>query len=88
MINPKVSDHMDLIIEYIGKLIAANVGYFVGEDVYFDTKQIKNYGQLSKQDVNKNIAGYRVQAKEQKRSPTILFYEKTNVGITWQTPWE
>lgn len=40
MINPKVSTHMDKIIDYIQKLIDKQAGYFIGDDVYFDTKKL------------------------------------------------
>lgn len=67
-IKPKVSDHMNQIIDYIERLIKVNAGYFIGDDVYFDTAKIKNYGQLSKRDLSKDIAGKRIEQVESKKS--------------------
>ena len=69
MINPKVSTHMDKIIDYIQKLIDKQAGYFVGDDVYFDTKKALNYGQLSKRDLENDIVGMRIESAANKRNP-------------------
>ncbi|KEZ23932.1 cysteine--tRNA ligase [Ureaplasma diversum] len=87
-IKPKVSDHMDQIIDYIDRLIKAGAGYFIEDDVYFDTSKIKNYGHLSKRDLDKDIAGLRIQQVEAKKSDNdFVLWKKTKQGITWNTPW-
>ncbi|AAF30529.1 cysteine--tRNA ligase [Ureaplasma parvum] len=88
MINPKVSTHMDKIIDYIQKLIDKQAGYFIGDDVYFDTKKALNYGQLSKRDLENDIVGMRIESAANKHNPNdFILWKKTNKGIMWNTPW-
>lgn len=88
MTNPKVSDHIQDIINYIAVLVKNNSGYIVGDDVYFDTKSVSNYGELSKHNIEKDIAGIRIEVNENKRNPNdFILWKKTQKGITWDTPW-
>lgn len=89
MINPKVSDNIQGIIEYINQLVDKKVGYFAADgDVYFDVAQIKNYGCVSHQNPDELIVGARVQKDENKRHPQdFVLWKKTQYGIQWDSPW-
>ena len=52
--QPKATDHIDLMIEMILKLIKKGFAYENNNHVYFEVKKFDDYGQLS----NKKIAGF------------------------------
>lgn len=89
MINPKVSDNIQGIIDYINKLVASKYGYF-GEngDVYFDVSKIKDYGCISNQKPEELMAGARVEQDSNKKHPQdFVLWKKTQEGIQWDSPW-
>ena len=45
--NPKVTEFMSEIVEFVQALIAAGKAYEVGGDVYFDVHAFPQYGKLS-----------------------------------------
>ncbi|MCV3743778.1 cysteine--tRNA ligase [Ureaplasma sp. ES3154-GEN] len=86
MFNPKVSEHMDEIINYIENLLAKDKAYYVNQDIYFDTSSVENYGQLSKIKIDENINGKRVLNVENKRNPNdFILWKITNKGIVWNS---
>ncbi|MCV3753802.1 cysteine--tRNA ligase [Ureaplasma zalophigenitalium] len=87
MVNPKVSDHMNEIIDYISVLLSQDKAYIVGDDVYFDTSCVNNYGELSKIKVDENIHGKRIFNVKEKRNPNdFVLWKKTDKGLVWTTP--
>ncbi|MCV3728487.1 cysteine--tRNA ligase [Ureaplasma miroungigenitalium] len=87
MTNPKVSDHMDDIITYIETLLQQDKAYVVGDDIYFDTSCVSNYGKLSKIKVEENIHGKRIVSVKEKRNPNdFILWKKTDKGLVWNTP--
>lgn len=44
---PKVSEHMQEIIDFVQKIIDAGYGYVIDGDVYFSVRKYKEYGKLS-----------------------------------------
>lgn len=69
LIMPKVSDHIDDIIEYIKKLVANGAAYVANGDVYFDIQKIPNYGHISHKNINELLDGARKENKENKKYP-------------------
>ena len=89
MINPKVSDNIQGIIDYINDLVEKKVGYF-GEDgdVYFDVSAFKDYGCISNQNPQDLISGARVEADlNKKHANDFVLWKKTVEGIQWDSPW-
>lgn len=89
MINPKVSDNIQGIIDYINDLVEKKVGYF-GEDgdVYFDVSAFKDYGCISNQNPQDLISGARVEADlNKKHANDFVLWKKTIEGIQWDSPW-
>jgi cysteinyl-tRNA synthetase len=64
---PKVSDNIDGIIDFVGKLIKAKHAYVVDGDVYFDIKSIDNYGSVSHQKIDMLLEGVRKDVDEKKK---------------------
>lgn len=86
--NPKVTENMDNIINFIQLLITKGGAYVTDGDVYFDVSKIDNYGVLSSQTIENLIQGARVETNEKKRNPIdFTLWKETNVGLRWPSPW-
>ena len=86
--NPKVTETMDKIIEFIELLVKKGGAYVVDHDVYFDVTKAKNYGILSGQSIDNLINGARIEENEKKHNPCDFnLWKETTVGKTWNSPW-
>ncbi len=86
--NPKVTETMDEIIEFIETLVEKGGAYVVDGDVYFDVSKIDDYGILSSQTIENLINGARVETNEKKRNPIdFTLWKKTTEGRNWPSPW-
>ncbi|KJR40566.1 Cysteinyl-tRNA synthetase [Candidatus Magnetoovum chiemensis] len=68
-IEPKATEHINEIIEIIAGLINKGYAYEVDGDVFYEVGKFKEYGKLSKRDLNALEAGIRVDIDERKRHP-------------------
>lgn len=88
MTNPKVSDNINGIINYIGQLVDVGAAYIEDGDVYFDTTFTSDYGCISKRKPEELIDGSRVEKDPKKHHPNdFVLWKKTNEGIQWDTQW-
>lgn len=88
MIMPKVSENMQDLIAYIQKLIDSKHAYVSGGDVYFDVASIKDYGCLSKQNIEQLKTGVRKElSKNKKNEFDFALWKQTSEGINWDSPW-
>jgi cysteinyl-tRNA synthetase len=69
MTMPKVSDNIQGIIGYIGRLVEAEAGYVKDGDVYFNVASVPTYGTLSHQNIDNLLNGVRKSNAENKNSP-------------------
>lgn len=87
-LQPRVTEVIDDIIEFIEGLIKKNCAYVVNGDVYFSVKNFPEYGQLSKRKLDQLCAGARVDINEQKRDPLDFALWKGETEETfWKSPW-
>ena len=89
-VHPKVTDHMDEIIQFVKTLQEKGFAYEVKGDVYFSTRKFKEYGKLSKQNIEDLESGARVDVGEQKQDPldfALWKARKTEGEIAWESPW-
>ncbi len=88
-IQPKVTEHIDDIIEAIAQLIERGVAYEAGGSVYFDVAKFPRYGILSKVSVEELKAGARVEPDALKRNPVdfALWKREERQGFGWNSPW-
>ena len=87
-LTPRVTEYIDKIIDYIGKLIELDAAYVVDGDVYFRVSKIKDYGALSGINIDDLIAGARVEENSKKESTLdFALWKATDVGIKWPSPW-
>lgn len=86
--NPRVSDYIKEIIEFIQKLVAEGFAYESNGDVYFRTRKKEDYGKLSKQSIDDLISGARIEVGEDKEDPLdFALWKKAKEGeIYWESP--
>lgn len=86
--NPKVTENMDNIINFIDELVEKKGAYVVDGDVYFDVSKINEYGILSGQTVENLIKGARIEQNEKKNNPIdFTLWKETQEGLKWDSPW-
>ena len=86
--NPKVTENIDGIIEFIQLLVTKGGAYVVDGDVYFDVSKVDNYGILSSQTIENLIQGARIETNEKKKNPIdFTLWKETLEGLRWKSPW-
>ncbi|WP_144481275.1 cysteine--tRNA ligase [Cytobacillus oceanisediminis] len=87
--HPRVTETMDLIIEFIGALIEKGFAYESGGDVYYRTREFEGYGKLSHQSIEELKVGARIQVGEKKKdSLDFVLWKTAKEGeISWDSPW-
>ena len=91
---PKASDYVDEMIDLTKKLLAKGYAYEKFRSIYFDISRLKDYGKLSRIDLDKIHIGKTVDLEQyEKGNPRdfTLFKRATlselKKGIFYQTPW-
>lgn len=87
--TPKVTETMAQIISFVEKLEKEEKAYRTAQgDVYFRTSSLKDYGFLSKQNLEDLKVGARIEENEDKESPLdFVLWKKTEEGIRWNSRW-
>lgn len=87
--NPRVTENMNLIIDFIKKLEDEGVAYEKGGDVYYRTHKFPEYGKLSKQNLDELQFGIRIGVDERKENPQdFVLWKAAKPGeIFWESPW-
>ncbi len=88
-VHPRVSEHMDSIIQMIQKLIDNGKAYEVNGNVFYSVESFPEYGKLSGQSIEDLKAGARIEIDEEKRSPLdFALWKKQKPGEPyWDSPW-
>jgi len=86
---PRVTEEMDEIIAMISRLIAAEYAYIQDGHVFFDAHKSKEYGKLSKKNIDDLMAGARVEVNDLKQSPVdFVLWKPAKPGEPyWESPW-
>jgi len=87
--HPRVTDHMDDIIEFIKVLIDKGYAYESHGDVYYRTRKFNGYGKLSHQSIDDLQVGARIEVGEKKEDPLdFALWKAAKPGeIFWASPW-
>lgn len=96
-VEPKVSTHIDDIVEFVDDLVKKDVAYRVpsetgvegaGDDVYYRVKSFDGYTKLSGRDLDDMISGARVEVDSRKESPLdFALWKSAKPGeISWDSP--
>ncbi len=88
-VEPKATEHIKEMIEVIKGLIAKGHAYVVDGDVYFRVNSFKEYGKLSKRNIEDMKAGARVEVDERKTDPLdFALWKASKPGEPfWDSPW-
>ncbi|GGE83990.1 cysteine--tRNA ligase [Priestia taiwanensis] len=88
-VHPRVTESMDIIIEFIEQLIEKGYAYESEGDVYFRTKEFNGYGKLSHQSIDELRLGERIEVGEKKQDPLdfVLWKAAKEGEIYWESPW-
>ncbi|WP_404302706.1 cysteine--tRNA ligase [Paenibacillus sp. DP01] len=88
-INPRVTESMDLIIDFIKDLVDKGYAYENDGDVFYRTKMFKDYGQLSGQKLEELQFGIRINVDERKENAEdFVLWKAAKPGeIYWSSPW-
>ncbi len=90
--HPKATEEIDGMISLIGILIDKGYAYDKDGTVYFRTRKFKDYGKLSKKNIDDLEAGHRdikVVGEESKEDPLdfVLWKPKKEGEPSWDSPW-
>ena len=88
-VHPRVTDHMDDIIEFIKVLVDKGYAYESQGDVYYRTRKFDGYGKLSHQSIDDLQVGARIEVGEKKEDPLdFALWKAAKPGeIFWASPW-
>jgi len=88
-IEPKATDHITQIIQFIEKLVKGGFAYQVEGDVYFSVEKFEEYGKLSGRKLDEMEAGARIDINERKNNPfDFVLWKSAKPGEPfWESPW-
>ncbi|MBF0232676.1 MAG: cysteine--tRNA ligase [Desulfamplus sp.] len=89
-IEPKATEHIGDIIQFIEMLIEKGRAYYVeGSDVFFSIDSFEGYGKLSHRNPDDMIAGARIAVDQNKRNPMdFTLWKPAKPGEpSWESPW-
>lgn len=88
-VYPRVSEHMDAIIELISVLVDKGHAYAVDGSVFYDVASFPEYGKLSNQRPDELLSGTRFEVDSTKRNPLdFALWKKAKSGEpAWDSPW-
>ncbi|MBX9702768.1 MAG: class I tRNA ligase family protein, partial [Silvanigrellaceae bacterium] len=87
--EPKVTEHISQIIDFVSLLIDKGVAYESQSGVYFRVRMFPNYGKLSGNKIEQLKSGARIEVDESKEDPLdfALWKFAKEDEIRWPSPW-
>ncbi|WP_102399186.1 cysteine--tRNA ligase [Haloimpatiens massiliensis] len=88
-VNPRATEYMEQIVDFVKELMDKGYAYEVNGDVYFHTKKFDEYGKLSGQNLDDLQAGARINVDERKKDPMdFAIWKSQKPGEpAWESPW-
>lgn len=88
-IEPRVTEHIPAIIDFIERLIARGHAYEAEGHVLFAVASFPDYGRLSGRSLDDMLAGARVEVAPYKRDPAdfVLWKPSEPSIVGWDSPW-
>ncbi len=86
----KATDHIQDMIKYVETLMEKGYAYETSDGIYFDISRFKDYGKLSRLNLDDQIAGARVEVNGEKRHPAdFALWKKAPKEhiMQWPSPW-
>lgn len=87
--EPKATNHIQEMIDFIYQLEKLGFAYVSGRDVFFSVRKFKNYGKLSGKNIDDLEAGARVDVMDSKQDPLdfVLWKGSKPDEPFWESPW-
>jgi len=87
--EPKATEYIEKMKDFIKILIERKVAYVSGGDVYFDVRKAEGYGKLSNQSFEMLASGARIAPGENKNDPLdFALWKSAKEGKpSWSSPW-
>ena len=85
--EPRVTEVIPQIIEFVQKLINKDFAYEHKGSVYFRISKFKDYGALSKQSIEDLESGARVEVQDGKENPLDFALWKKDEVVGYESPW-
>jgi cysteinyl-tRNA synthetase len=88
-IEPRATEHIPEMIQLILTLLQKGFAYQGGGDMFFSVEKFKDYGKLSKRNLEDMQAGARVDIDEKKENPLdFALWKASKPGEPfWESPW-
>lgn len=89
-IHPKATECIDEMIEFVKILEEKGIAYNVDGNVYFDITKAKDYGKLSRKNIDDLRAGARIDISDEKKNPldfALWKKRKDESEPAWESPW-
>ena len=89
-LTPKATEHIKEMLDFVQALAARGYGYETDDGIYFDISKFPDYGKLSGNDLEAQLAGARVEGNQQKRHPAdFALWKKAPKEhiMQWESPW-
>ncbi|MFH1516067.1 MAG: cysteine--tRNA ligase [bacterium] len=90
-VYPKVTFHIPDIIDYVREILDQDFAYVINGNVYFDVRKYhaerKNYGKLSRRNIDEMITESRTEFDENKRDELDFALWKSDPEVGWDSPW-
>ncbi len=88
-VHPRVTDHIEDIVNFVKILIDKGFAYESQGDVYYRTQKFEGYGKLSQQSTDELKIGARIEEGVKKENPLdFALWKAAKTGeISWESPW-
>ncbi|HAZ12001.1 MAG: cysteine--tRNA ligase [Bdellovibrionales bacterium GWA2_49_15] len=87
--NPRVTEFIPQIINFISELVKKEKAYVVDGEVFYDLATFPSYGKLSGKKLDELEAGHRVVVDQKKKGPAdFVLWKPSKPGEpSWDSPW-
>ena len=88
-VEPRATEHIAQIVALVDKLVKNGLAYEKKGNVYFAVRKFKDYGKLSRRDIDEMQSGARVEVDESKKDPLdFALWKASKPGEpAWPSPW-
>jgi cysteinyl-tRNA synthetase len=88
-VHPRVTDHIEDIVEFVKVLVDKGFAYESQGDVYYRTRKFDGYGKLSHQSTDELKVGARIEEGDKKENALdFALWKAVKEGeIAWESPW-
>ncbi len=89
LMEPRATENITDMIEYIKGLVEKGYAYVTDSGVYFSVRKFRHYGRLSRQSIDQMLSGVRIESDESKQDPLDFALWKNSKGNepSWPSPW-